>query len=149
MLATPRRAVVLEPPKDVTEPAAEPIVPVAPVPAAEQDNAPPPAAATEPPAAATEATPAEATRPEPVAAPAPVPPKPAEAAPSQPAPLFRSRQDIPKAVPTPIPAVIPLVRAPDDPGVDEDGATDEFAEQIGTPKAQAGGWRGFLSRWGS
>jgi HemY protein len=63
--------------------------------------------------------------------------------------LFRSRQDIPKAVPAPIPAVIPIIRAPDDPGVDEDGAPDEFAEQIGPPKAQAGGWRGFLSRWGS
>ncbi|MCK1517950.1 hypothetical protein IVB22_36805, partial [Bradyrhizobium sp. 190] len=84
----------------------------------------------------------------PVAAPAPPPPKPAEPAPSRPAPLFRSRQDIPRAIPTPIPAVIPLVRAPDDPGIDEDGPADEFAEQIGTPKAQAGGWRGFLSRWG-
>ena len=45
--------------------------------------------------------------------------------------------------------VLVLIRAPDDPGVDEDGPADEFAEQIGTPKAQAGGWRGFLSRWGS
>ena len=36
----------------------------------------------------------------------------------------------------------------DDPGVDEDGPQDEFAEQIGPPKAQAGGWKGFLSRWG-
>ena len=144
MLATPRRAVVLEAPKDVTEPAAEPIVPAAPVPTAEQDNAPPPAAAP----GETEVAPAEASPPEAADAPTPAPPKPAEPAPSQPAPLFRSRRDIPKAVPTPIPAVIPLIRAPDDPGVDEDGPTDEFAEQIGTPKAQAGGWRGFLSRWG-
>ena len=152
MLATPHRAVVLEPPKDVVEeqePAPPPVAPApsaapaasAPAPAAEQDNAPPPAAAAE-------AAPAEPTRPEPVTAPAPAPPKPAEPAPSQPAPLFRSRQDIPKAVPTPIPAVIPLIRAPDDPGVDDEGPADEFAEQIGTPKAQAGGWRGFLSRWG-
>jgi len=142
MLATPRRAVVLEPPKDVTEPAAEePIVPVAPAPPAEQDNAPPAAVAAE-------VAPAEASQPEAAAAPAPAPPKPAEPVPSRPAPLFRSRQDIPKAIPTPIPAVIPLVRAPDDPGVDEDGTPDEFAEQIGPPKAQAGGWRGFLSRWG-
>jgi HemY protein len=44
--------------------------------------------------------------------------------------------------------VIPILRAPDDPGIDEEGARDEFAEQIGPPKAQAGGWRGFLSRWG-
>ena len=146
MLATPRRAVVLEPPKDVSESAAEPIAPVAPVPPAEQDNAPPPAAAAE--VAPTEATPAEATRPEAVTAPAPIPSKPAEPAPIRPAPLFRSRQDIPKAVPIPIPAVIPLIRAPDDPGIDEDGPADEFAEQIGPPKAQAGGWRGFLSRWG-
>jgi HemY protein len=146
MLATPHRAVVLEPPKDVSESAAEPVVSVTPAPPAEQDNAPPPAAAAE--AAPVEATPTEAARPEPVTAPAPPPPKLAEPAPSRPAPLFRSRQDIPKAIPTPIPAVIPLVRAPDDPGIDEDGPPDEFAEQIGPPKAQAGGWRGFLSRWG-
>jgi HemY protein len=148
MLATPRRAVVLEPPKDVAaeEPAPSPVVPpqavepgpLAPAPTAEQDNAPLPAAVVH------EEAPAEAA---PVPAPAPSP-APAESAPSRPAPLFRSRQDIPKAVPTPIPAVIPLIRAPDDPGVDDDGPADEFAEQIGPPKAQAGGWRGFLSRWG-
>ena len=146
MLATPRRAVVLEPPAPVAiEPAPAPADPapstasVAPAPAAEQDNAPPPAAAAE-------AIPAEAA-PEAATVPAPSP-APAESAPIRPAPLFRSRQDIPKTVPAPIPAVIPLVRAPDDPGVDEDGPADEFAEQIGPPKAQAGGWRGFLSRWG-
>jgi len=141
MLATPRRAVVIAPPEPVNEHPAEPAAPVTPVPAAAQDNTPPPEAA------APEPAPAEATRPEPASAPTPAPPKPAEPAPSQPAPLFRSRQDIPKAIPTPIPAVIPLVRAPDDPGIDEDGPPDEFAEQIGPPKAQAGGWRGFLSRW--
>jgi HemY protein len=147
MLAAPHRAVVIEPPKDAIEPAAEPVVSAAPAPAAAQDNVPP----AEP---ATEVAPAvEAALPEPVAAdpipePTPEPPKPAESAPGQPAPLFRSRRDIPKTVPAPIPAVIPLVRAPDDPGVDDDGPADEFAEQIGPPKAQAGGWRGFLSRWG-
>jgi HemY protein len=146
MLATPRRAVVIAPPEAVNESPAEPAAPVTPVPPAEQDNAPPPAAAAEP-------APAEPTRPEavptePVPAPTPPPPKAAEPAPSRPAPLFRSRQDIPKAIPTPIPAVIPLIRAPDDPGVDDEGPADEFAEQIGPPKAQAGGWRGFLSRWG-
>ena len=31
----------------------------------------------------------------------------------------------------------------------DDEATDEFSEQIAPPTAQAGGWRGFLSRWGS
>ncbi|UPJ49933.1 hypothetical protein IVB30_00380 [Bradyrhizobium sp. 200] len=151
MLATPRRAVVLEPPAPVANepaptpepanpaPSAAPAASVAPAPAAEQDNAPPPAAAAE--ATPTEAVSEAATLPAPA-------PAPAEPAPVRPAPLFRSRQDIPKTVPAPIPAVIPLVRAPDDPGVDEDGAPDEFAEQIGPPKAQAGGWRGFLSRWG-
>jgi HemY protein len=64
------------------------------------------------------------------------------------APLFRARADLSKAGAAPIPAVIPIVRAPDDPGVDEEAPADEFAEQIG-PKAQARGWRGFLSRWGA
>jgi HemY protein len=141
MLATPRRAVVLEPPAPAAVAApveAEPAEPpVAAAPAAAQDNAPP-ATAVEPepepaPAAAVEPTPA---------------PPPAQPAPAIAAPLFRARQDIPKAVPAPIPAVIPIVRAPDDPGIDDDGAPDEFAQQIGPPKAQAGGWRGFLSRWG-
>jgi HemY protein len=150
MLATPRRAVVLEPPTPVVHelspvappPSAEPAASVAPAPAAAQDNAPPPAAAAE--TAPAEAAPSEAAT-----ATAPVPaPAPAESELARPAPLFRSRQDIPKAVPAPIPAVIPIIRAPDDPGVDDEGAADEFAEQIGPPKAQAGGWRGFLSRWG-
>jgi HemY protein len=149
MLAAPHRAVVLEPPKDLNESAAEPVVPADPVPPAEQDNAPPLAGAAEV-AAAPEPAQPEPTQsePAPAQAPEPVPPKAAESAPSQPAPLFRSRRDIAKAVPTPIPAVIPLIRAPDDPGIDEDGPADEFAEQIGPPRAQAGGWRGFLSRWG-
>ena len=136
MLATPHRAVVLEPPAPmVAEPAATPPEPAVP---AAQDNAPPPPAASE--AAAPEAAPVEP--------PAPPAPRPAEAAPVAAAPLFRARQDIPKSAPAPIPAVIPILRAPDDPGIDEEGARDEFAEQIGPPKAQAGGWRGFLSRWG-
>ncbi len=161
MLAAPHKAIVLEPPAPaVVEPAPSPVaVPVpsaapaivvapavaVPVQAAEQDNAPP--AAAEP--GAIEPTPAEAAPAEAATAAAPTPsPAPAEPVPSRPAPLFRARQDIPKAVPAPIPAVIPIIRAPDDPGVDEEGAPDEFAEQIGPPRAQAGGWRGFLSRWG-
>jgi HemY protein len=154
MLATPRRAVVIEPPKPVEqEPAPAAVAPalsaasasVAPevsasTPAAEQDNAPPPDAAAE--ATVAKVAPSEAAT-----VPAPSP-EPAESAAVRPAPLFRTRQDIPKVVPVSIPAVIPIIRAPDDPGVDEDGAPDEFAEQIGPPKAQAGGWRGFLSRWG-
>jgi HemY protein len=81
--------------------------------------------------------------------PAPVPaPQPSPDAPVA-APLFRARQDIPKVTPQNIPAVIPILRAPDDPGVDDEGGRDEFAEQIGPPVSQAGGWRGFLSRWGA
>lgn len=139
MLATPRRAVVLEPPVAESDPAE---LAATPAPAAAQDNAPRDTIEPEP----VEATPVVAA---PVAAPAPSPPPSAESAPVGPAPLFRARQDIPKAAPAPIPAVIPIIRAPDDPGIDEDGAPDEFAEQIGPPQAQAGGWRGFLSRWGS
>jgi HemY protein len=62
--------------------------------------------------------------------------------------MFRARNDIPvageKPAP-PIPAVIPIVRAPDDPGVDEGTGSDEFAE-IPARGRQEGGWRGFLSR---
>jgi HemY protein len=96
--------------------------------------------------------------PEPIATPQPSPPAQAAAAspsppsesplPATPAPLFRSRADLGRAPAASIPAVIPIVRAPDDPGVDDDAPVDEFTEQIGTPKAQAGGWRGFWSRWG-
>jgi len=163
MLAAPHKAVVLEPPAPVVvepvpspvvvpAPSAAPAVSVAPVvsapaPAAEQDNAPPPAVAAE--AAPVEVSSAEAAPSEAASAAAPTPsPVPTDPAPSRPAPLFRARQDIPKTVPSPIPAVIPIIRAPDDPGVDDEGAPDEFAEQIGPPRAQAGGWRGFLSRWG-
>jgi HemY protein len=139
MLATPRRAVVLEPPAPAPAPveaeSAEP--PAAEAPPAPQDNVPP-AAAVEPEPAPAPVAPFEP-------APAPLPAQPATVAA---APLFRARQDIPKAVPAPIPAVIPIVRAPDDPGIDDEGAPDEFAQQIAPPKAQAGGWRGFLSRWG-
>jgi len=135
MLA-PRR----EPParleSDVVEPEvapeAIPIEPVAaePAPVAAQDNVPPAEIAAEP-----------------VPAPAPAP-QPSPDAPAA-APLFRARQDIPKVTPQNIPAVIPILRAPDDPGVDDEGGRDEFAEQIGPPVSQAGGWRGFLSRWGA
>jgi HemY protein len=132
MLATPQRATVIEPPTlPVNEPATAPVEPVPP--AAAQDNSPPPAAVAEPVPAA----------------PPPPATAPAESAPVAAVPLFRARQGNPKAAPSPVPAVIPIVRAPDDPGIDEEGPGDEFSEQIAPPKAQAGGWRGFLSRWGS
>ena len=134
MLAAP-------PPKRVTvasEAPAEPVViaPVetpAPAPAA-QDNAPP--ATTEEPVA----TPVEPVKPVGEAA---------ESSPVAATPVFRTRADLGKPTQAPIQAVIPIVRAPDDPGIDDDGPSDEFTEQIGTPKVQAGGWRGFWSRWGA
>jgi len=139
-ITAPRR---VEPPRDAA---------IDLVPATAQDNSPVLDAAAEP-----EPTPA------PVAAPAP-PPQPATppVAPSPPppatespavtaAPLFRARQDIPgglRSVPPSILPVIPIVRAPDDPGIDDEPRRDEFAEQNGPVPGQAGGWRGFLSRWG-
>jgi HemY protein len=128
MLAPPaphRIAGASESPAEPREPSPQPTPPAA------QDNAPP-AVAIEP---------APATPPEPS-------PRPSESPPVTPAPLFRARADLSKASTTPIPVVIPIIRAPDDPGIDEEAFADEFAEQIG-PKAQAGGWRGFLSRWGA
>ncbi len=133
--APPKRVEVahkglVEPPHEVlSEP---PPVPIEPAPPAAQDNSPPVAA----------------DEPIPTAAPALAAPKP-ESPPVTAAPLFRARHDIPKTSPPGIPAVIPIVRPPDDPGIDDEGPSDEFAEQIAPPTAQVGGWRGFLSRWGS
>src|SRR3954449_3821832 len=65
------------------------------------------------------------------------------------APLFRQRNDLAKPETSSVPAVIPIVRPPDDPGIEDDEATDEYREQQVSPAhSQAGGWRGFLSRWG-
>jgi HemY protein len=135
MLAAP-------PPKRVTAVRESPVEPVAAAPApAEQDNLPP-AAKEE--TAVTPSEPAEPAKPA---------PEPAESSPPAATPVFRTRADLGKPAPAPIPAVIPIVRAPDDPGIDDEGPSDEFTEQIGTPKAhakaQAGGWRGFWSRWGA
>ena len=119
---------------------------------------------TEPPAASIELGPVAEQDNSPVVTlapePAPVAPTPPPAEPSQvtAAPLFRARQDLrnqdlpkhdlPKATPSGIPAVIPILRAPDDPGIDDEAIGDEFAAQA-HPTGQTGGWRGFLSRWGS
>lgn len=146
MLAAP-------PPKRVT--AAEPVV-VTPEPAptpASQDNSPPVAKASEAKASDTKAPETKAPEAKPVEPASAEPAKPApetvESAPVAATPVFRARPDLGKPAPVPIPAVIPIVRAPDDPGIDDDAPADEFTEQIGTPKAQAGGWRGFWSRWGA
>jgi HemY protein len=80
-------------------------------------------------------------------APQPSPP-PESPPPAAPAPLFRTRADLGKQAAAPVPTVIPILRAPDDPGIDDEAPDDEFTEKIGTPRAQAGGWRGFWSRLG-
>jgi HemY protein len=111
---------------------------VTPLPAAAQDNSPAQPIAVEP-------APLELSAP-------PPPPLPAEPVTVTAAPLFRARTDIPGMMDrnaAGMAAVIPIVRAPDDPGVDDESGRDEFADQISPPQAQAGGWRGFLSRWGS
>jgi HemY protein len=119
-------------------------------PAATQDNAPSAAKPAEP---SVEKDAEPIVTPAPAVSPAPAPAAAAATPPAEspvsaaPAPLFRTRADLSKPA-APIQAVIPIVRAPDDPGVDDEGGSDEFTEQIGTPKAQAGGWRGFLARWG-
>jgi len=101
------------------------------VPPAAQDNSP-----AKPPAAELALAPA---------------PPPTEAVPAAAPPLFRARTDIPKAADKPapiIPAVIPIIRPPDDPGIDDEPEIDEFAERLAPAQGQQGGWRGFLSRWG-
>jgi HemY protein len=128
MLAAPSPS----PPREVTstglvEPPRE--EPVDAVPPAMQDNSPL-ARASE--GAASAAQPASQSEPQSAA----------------PTPLFRARADLGKPAAAPVPPVIPIVRPPDDPGVDDEAPSDEFVEQIGTPKAQAGGWRGFWARWG-
>jgi HemY protein len=73
--------------------------------------------------------------------------QPVASAPAVAPPLFRARADIPAAGEKPqaaIPPVIPIIRPPDDPGVDDGTEPDEFAE-LPAP-GQSGGWRGFLSR---
>ncbi|MGY4628559.1 heme biosynthesis HemY N-terminal domain-containing protein [Bradyrhizobium sp. USDA 4486] len=151
MLAAP-------PPKRVTAAPTEiPVDPPVSVPAA-QDNSPPEAKdvvkepITEAPNEASE----DVAKEEPAVAPAePVKPalETAESSPVAATPVFRTRADLGKPGSAPIQAVIPIVRAPDDPGIDDEAPSDEFTEQIGTPKghakAQAGGWRGFWSRWGA
>jgi HemY protein len=132
--ATAFEQAMLAPARSVEPPREAPAEAI--TPAAAQDNSP---------ARSTVAAPV--VEPGPAATPVPSAP-PSEPAPVTAAPLFRQRQDIPKVNPPLIPAVIPIIRPPDDPGIDDDQVSDEFAEQLNPPPRQAGGWRGFLSRWG-
>jgi len=127
--ASPFEQAMLAPSRGV-EPPRE--VPIEPAPSAAQDNSPALAAIVEPALAST---------------PAPSPPQ-TGSAPVTAAPLFRQRQDLGKSSVATIPPVIPIVRPPDDPGIDDEPVTDEFAEQTNPAQGQTGGWRGFLSRWG-
>ena len=146
LAAPPPKRVTATPSESVVEPA---VTAPAPVPAA-QDNSPPETKEI------AKETAEEAVREELAVTPAePVKPAPeaAESSPVAATPMFRTRADLGKPAQATIPAVIPIIRAPDDPGIDDEGPSDEFTEQIGTPKAhakaQAGGWRGFWSRWGA
>jgi HemY protein len=160
MLA-PRR---VEPPRPA-EPLQEAPTETPPAEPAAQDNSPtvPPAPVTTPTPAPAAPTSLAATPAPSVAAPAAVTspsiaataPAPAEAAPpaepaipSPPPPLFRPRPDLEKTASNTSQLILPIVRAPDDPGIDDDPVADEFGERIGTAQGQAGGWRGFLARWG-
>jgi HemY protein len=120
LAATPERTVSANEPADMPALVAQDNAPIPP-PAADPAPSPPPAAAA-------------------------VAPTPAPAA-AAPLPLFRARTDITAASDKPapmIPPVIPIIRPPDDPGVDDGTEPDEFAE-LPAP-GQTGGWRGFLSR---
>jgi len=156
-----------EPPAPVSAPALQDNAPAPaepePEPEPEPQPAVPAAAAVPSPEAVAPAElppPAPAVAPASVSPPAVAPVPPAAASPvlvasesasvAAPTPLFRTRSDFGKGPGVPIPAIVPIVRAPDDPGIEgeEEPPRDEFAEQL-APKIQAGGWRGFFARFGS
>ena len=127
---------------------AAPIAPPPEPPAPAVKEIAPPASTPPAPAAEEEAPKQDNIKPEPakIEEPQPAPPPPVA---ETPVPVFRPRT-APDFRPRPqaqaIPAVIPLVRAPDDPGVSDQAEDDEFAEGSGSATAQAGGFRGFWSR---
>lgn len=80
------------------------------------------------------------------AASVPLPPPAPPPVAAVPPPVFRPRRELEKSDSQPIPAVIPIVRAPDDPGVEDEIRRGEFDDEVKPRGAQEGGWRGFLSR---
>lgn len=128
-LPAPIEANLVETPPAETPPAA--VLP--PAPSASQDNEPVVPTVSSPVVPAADARPTEA----PAAPPA---------ANDVPPPVFRPRRDIEKPDAARIPAVIPIVRAPDDPGVADEILDPEFDDPVKPEQAQAGGWKGFLSR---
>jgi HemY protein len=71
----------------------------------------------------------------------------------EPPPLFRARsQDAAAKTPTkPVTPIVPAVRAPDDPGLEEteDRLRDDYADELNPPVRQPGGMKGFLGRFGN
>ncbi|KIZ47119.1 MULTISPECIES: heme biosynthesis HemY N-terminal domain-containing protein [Rhodopseudomonas] len=106
----------------IEEPAAEPEV-VSP--------AQPVAAELAPDSAAAEA-------PQPSAEAPPVTPEPAP-----PPPMFH-RRSTPAS--SGAPPVIPIVRAPDDPGIDDEPSENEYPDATNPPPGQPSGWRGYRPR---
>ncbi|MET0720917.1 MAG: hypothetical protein ABWY64_08790, partial [Tardiphaga sp.] len=129
-----RETVLAPPPRTIPRPviASDAPVPVAPA----EDVAPEPEIEQSEPVTEMPLEPVESPAPQPVV-------------PAAPPPLFRDRPELAKdATVKPaanVPPVIPILRAPDDPGVEEEEFRDEFAEL--NAGQQAGGWRGFLGRW--
>lgn len=88
--------------------------------------------------------PGQNSEPSPAQSPAPSPPAPAAIG-AQP-PVFRPRPADETGRAAAIPAVIPIVRPPDDPGVPEAAPEADFTDPENSEAGQPGGWRGFLSR---
>jgi HemY protein len=70
--------------------------------------------------------------------------------PAAPPPLFRARTGM-EPRQAGIAPIIPIVRAPDDPGTEdaEDRLRDDFADELNPPARQPGGMKGFLGRFGN
>jgi HemY protein len=60
-----------------------------------------------------------------------------------PPPMFHRRQSVASGGPPP---VIPIVRAPDDPGIDEETSGRDFNGRGNPPPSQPSGWRGYRPR---